>query len=225
MASPGLPTLKAIDDCSLRQPTTFYPSLIRRTIYDTPSTVGGTHGAPSTLRANDDTRTRSITGKSTTGIMASRHGVRLLGPSRGGTTRGRSRHRDNYSPPQEKHHHQRQEDSCGVSTLTPRLRAIQWPPNFKVSNIDKYEPKQDPGGWLAVYTTAARAAGATKDVMTAYLPIVLGQDALQWLRHLPRHCIDDWSDFSRRFTANFQSLSDKPAQPWDLKSIKRRRHQ
>jgi hypothetical protein len=57
--------------------------------------------------------------------------------------------------------------------------------------------------------------------MTAYLPIVLGQDALQWLQHLPRHCIDDWSDFSRRFIANFQSLSDKPAQPWDLKSIRR----
>jgi hypothetical protein len=57
-------------------------------------------------------------------------------------------------------------------------------------------------------------------VITAYLPIVLRQDALQWLRHLSRHCIDDWSDFSRRFTANFQSLSDKPAQPWDLKSIK-----
>ena len=109
-----------------------------------------------------------------------------------------------------------------MTTLTPRLRAIQWPPNFKVSNVNKYEPKQDPGGWLAVYTTAARAAGASEDVMTAYLPIVLGQDALQWLRHLPRHCIDDWSDFSRRFTANFQSLSDKPAQPWDLKSIKRR---
>jgi hypothetical protein len=75
---------------------------------------------------------------------------------------------------------------------------------------------------LAVYTSVARAAGATEDVMTAYLPIVLGQDALQWLRHLPRHYIDDWSDISRRFTANFQSLSDKPAQPWDLKSIKRR---
>jgi hypothetical protein len=75
-----------------------------------------------------------------------------------------------------------------VSALTPRLRAIQWPPNFKVSNVDKYEPKQDPRGWLAVYTTATRAAGASEDVMTAYLPIVLGQDALQWLRHLPRHC-------------------------------------
>jgi hypothetical protein len=33
--------------------------------------------------------------------------------------------------------------------------------------------------------------------------------------------IDDWSDFSRRFIANFLSLSDKPAQPWDLKSIRR----
>jgi hypothetical protein len=58
--------------------------------------------------------------------------------------------------------------------------------------------------------------------MIAYLPIVLGQDALKWLRHLPQHCIDDWSDFSRCFIANFQSLSDKPAQPWDLKSIRRR---
>jgi hypothetical protein len=37
-----------------------------------------------------------------------------------------------------------------------------------------------------------------------------------------RHCIDDWNDFSRRFIANFQSLSDKPAQPWDLKSIRHR---
>jgi hypothetical protein len=58
--------------------------------------------------------------------------------------------------------------------------------------------------------------------MIVYLPIILGQDALQWLRHLPRHCIDDWSDFSRCFITNFQSLFDKPAQPWDLKTIKRR---
>jgi hypothetical protein len=78
---PGLPTPRAISDYSLKQPTTFYPLLTRRTIYDTPSTVSGTHGAPSTLRANDDTRTRSVAGKSTTGITASWHGVRLPGPS------------------------------------------------------------------------------------------------------------------------------------------------
>jgi hypothetical protein len=82
MASHGLQTPRAIGGCSLGQPTTFCYSLIRRAIYDTPSTVGGTHGAPSTLCANDDTRMRSIAEKSMTGITASRHGVRPLGLSR-----------------------------------------------------------------------------------------------------------------------------------------------
>jgi hypothetical protein len=79
---PGLHTPRAIGSCSLGQPTTFCHLLTRRAIYDTPSTVGGTRGAPSTLRANDDTRTRSIAEKSMTGIMASRHGVRPPGLSR-----------------------------------------------------------------------------------------------------------------------------------------------
>ena len=99
------------------------------------------HGAPARSRA---TRVESAT------------------TSTGGTTRGRSRRHVSNSPPQDRHHNHRQEDTCGVSALTPRLRAIQWPPNFKVSNVDKYEPKQDPGGWLAVYTTAAWATGQLK---------------------------------------------------------------
>jgi hypothetical protein len=79
---PRLPTPRAIGGYSPKQPIIFYPSLTRRTIYDMPSTVGETHGAPSTLRASGDMRRRSIAGKSTTGITASQHGVRLPGPSR-----------------------------------------------------------------------------------------------------------------------------------------------
>jgi hypothetical protein len=82
MASLGPPTPRATDGCSPKQPITFYPSLTRRTIYDMPSTVAGTRGDPSTLCVNDDTRTRSVAGKSTTGTMASQHGVRLPGLSR-----------------------------------------------------------------------------------------------------------------------------------------------
>jgi hypothetical protein len=82
MASPGLPTPRATSGYSLKQPIIFYPSLTRRTIYNTPSTVGGTHGAPSTLRASGDMRTRSVAGKSMTGTTTSQHGVRLPGPSR-----------------------------------------------------------------------------------------------------------------------------------------------
>jgi hypothetical protein len=166
MDSLGLPTPRAIDDCSLSQPTIFYRSLTRRTIYDTLSTAVGTREAPSMLRVNDGTRTKFATGRSTTGIMASQLGAR---------------------PPE-------------LSRQRPQLAVL-------------------PGDGRGT-TTITPLPGASEDVMTAYLPIVLGQDALQWLRHLPRHCIDDWGDFSRRFTANFQSLSDKPAQPWDLKSIK-----
>jgi hypothetical protein len=76
-----LSTPRAIDDCSPRQPTIFYRSLTRRTIYDTPSTVTGTREAPSTLRVNDGMRTRSTAGRSTTGIMASQLGVRPPKPS------------------------------------------------------------------------------------------------------------------------------------------------
>jgi hypothetical protein len=121
------------------------------------------------------------------GVLARSRATRIesAAASTSGPIQGRSRRHISDSSPRDWHHERRQEDTCGVFALTPRLRAIQWPPNFKVSDIDKYEPKQDPGRWLAVYTTAARAAGATEDVMTAYLPIVLGQDALQWLRHLP----------------------------------------
>jgi hypothetical protein len=76
MDSLGLPTPRAIDDCSPKQPTIFYLSLTRRTTYDTPSTAAGTREAPSTLRMSDDMRTRSAAGKSTTGITTSQLGVR-----------------------------------------------------------------------------------------------------------------------------------------------------
>jgi hypothetical protein len=76
MASPGLRTPRAISGCSLGQPIIFYLSLILRVIYDTPSTVSGTHEAPSTIHANDDTRTRSGAEKNMIGTTVSLRGVR-----------------------------------------------------------------------------------------------------------------------------------------------------
>jgi hypothetical protein len=76
MASLGLRTLRAIGGCSLGQLIIFCLSLILRAIYDTPSIVGGTHGAPSTLHVNDDTRMRFGAEKSMIGITASLRKVR-----------------------------------------------------------------------------------------------------------------------------------------------------
>jgi hypothetical protein len=75
MASPGLRMPRAIGGYSLGQPIIFYLSLICRVIYDTPSTVGETHGAPSTPHTNADTRTRSGAENNMTGITASLRGV------------------------------------------------------------------------------------------------------------------------------------------------------
>jgi hypothetical protein len=82
MISPRLQTLKGIGGCSLERLIIFCHSLILRAIYGTPSTVGGTRGAPSMLHANDDMRTKYGAERSTTGIMASLHEVRPLELSR-----------------------------------------------------------------------------------------------------------------------------------------------
>jgi hypothetical protein len=76
MASPGLRTPRAIGGCLLGQLIIFYLSLILRVIYDTPSIVGGTRGAPSTLRVNDNTRMRSSAEKNMIETTTSLHGVR-----------------------------------------------------------------------------------------------------------------------------------------------------
>jgi hypothetical protein len=82
MASPGLRTPRAIGGCSLGPLIIFCLSLILRAIYDTPSTVGGTHGALSMLCANDDMRMRFGAEKSMIGITTSLREVRPPGLSR-----------------------------------------------------------------------------------------------------------------------------------------------
>jgi hypothetical protein len=82
MASPGLETLRAIGGCSLGQLIISCLSLILQAIYDTPSTVDGTRRAPSMLRTNDDTKTRSGAERSMIGSTASLHEVRPPGLSR-----------------------------------------------------------------------------------------------------------------------------------------------
>jgi hypothetical protein len=67
--------LKAIGGCSLGRLIIFYPSLIPQAIYSTPSTIGGTRGAPSMLHVNDDMRMRYSVERSTIGTMAFRHEV------------------------------------------------------------------------------------------------------------------------------------------------------
>jgi hypothetical protein len=73
---------RAIGGCSLGQLIISCLSLILRAIYDTPSIVDETCGAPSMLHVNNDTKTRSGAERSMIGITASLHEVRPPGLSR-----------------------------------------------------------------------------------------------------------------------------------------------
>jgi hypothetical protein len=60
------------------------------------------------------------------GVLAQSRATRVESDaaSTSGSTRGRSRRHTTGSPPWDRPHERQQEDTCGVSTLTPRLRAI-----------------------------------------------------------------------------------------------------
>jgi hypothetical protein len=58
MAFHELRMQKATSGCLLEQLITFYPSLILRATYATPSIANETRRAPSTLRAADGTKVR-----------------------------------------------------------------------------------------------------------------------------------------------------------------------
>jgi hypothetical protein len=163
--------------------TTFYPSIIPRATCNMPSTVGGTHRAPSTLRVTDDTETRQGVGRSMTGTTASRPEVTppelsRLWPQL--VARSGDGQDDTSSTP-----------LLGTDTMNTDKKAhvgslhslcvsgpFSGPLTSKSPTSTSTSLSRTRGGWLAIYTTAARAAGATEDVMPTYLPIVLGQDAL-----------------------------------------------
>jgi hypothetical protein len=60
------------------------------------------------------------------GVPARSHATRVESAAAltSGPTRGRSRRHTTGSPPWDRSHERRQEDTCRVSALTPRLRAI-----------------------------------------------------------------------------------------------------
>jgi hypothetical protein len=105
----------------------FLPSLTRRMIYTTPSTVGETHGATSMLCVIVGMRKRWGGKKSMTGIMVRRHTAVPPGSSQQQpppTVRLESidaKQRPTWlaSQDHQRDHHREDRGTCGVSALTP----------------------------------------------------------------------------------------------------------
>jgi hypothetical protein len=82
-------------------------------------------------------------------------------------------HSPYYDQPAQRHSPMRGQDSGGIRPFSHDLRKVVWPPNFKLSAIDKYDGSTNPVVWLEVYQLAIDATGADSYVMANYLLICL----------------------------------------------------
>ena len=64
----------------------------------------------------------------------------------------------------------------------------EYPKDFKPTNIQKYDGKQDPAQWLHLYSTAVSVAGGDTNTKVLYFPMALEPAPLTWLESLAREC-------------------------------------
>jgi len=80
----------------------------------------------------------------------------------------------------------------------------EYPKDFKSTNIQKYDGKQDPAQWLCLYSTAVSVAGGDTNTKVLYFLIALEPAPLTWLESLARESIHSWDDLKKAFIDNFQ---------------------
>jgi len=80
---------------------------------------------------------------------------------------------------------------------------IEYPKDFKLTNIQKYDGKQDPAQWLRLYSTAVSVAGEDSNTKVLYFQMALESAPLTWLESLAHESIHSWDDIKKAFIDNF----------------------
>ena len=90
----------------------------------------------------------------------------------------------------------------------PALRSTfdnaEYTNDFKPTNIQKYDSKQDPAQWLRLYSTAINVTGGDTYTKVLYFPMALEPAPLTWLESLTPNSIHSWEDLKKVFIDNFQ---------------------
>jgi hypothetical protein len=93
----------------------------------------------------------------------------------------------------------------GLRPFTDRLRAVVWPKNFKLHDLDTYDGKANPEQWVTLYEITIQAAGGDEDVMANYLHVVINQSANQWLLSQWEGSINTWAELRKAFVDNYMA--------------------
>src|SRR6185503_573076 len=89
------------------------------------------------------------------------------------------------------------DNSDRFQALSKVFDNIEYPKDFKPTNIQKYDGKQDPAQWLRLYSTAISVAGGDTNTKVLYLPMALEPAPLTWLESLARESIHSWEDLKK----------------------------
>jgi hypothetical protein len=108
----------------------------------------------------------------------------------------------------------------GLRPFTDRLRAVIWPRNFKLHDLDTYDGKANPEQWITLYKIVVRAAHGDEDVMANYLPMVINQSTNQWLLSLREGFINTWVQLRRAFIDNYMATCLQPGNKYDLEKVR-----
>ena len=65
------------------------------------------------------------------------------------------------------------DNSDRFTALSSVFDNVEYPKDFKSTNIQKYDGKQDPAQWLQLYSTAINVAGGDTYTKVLYFPMAL----------------------------------------------------
>ena len=114
------------------------------------------------------------------------------------------------------------DNSDHFQALSKASDNIEYPKDFKPTNIQKYNGKQDPAQWLRLYSTAISVVGGDTNTKVLYILMTQEPTPLTWLESLARESIYSWEDLKKAFVDNFQgSLQMRTSLLWIYKRFLR----
>ena len=107
--------------------------------------------------------------------------------------------------------------SLGVPCLTPALRNVRLPKDFKgPRKVPNYTADLQPEAWVESYEMAMEMLDVDEAVCAKYFTMMLEGTARTWLKSLPTNSIGSWAELKHRFIQNFKDTCKQPMSIIDL---------
>ena len=107
--------------------------------------------------------------------------------------------------------------SLGVPRLTPALRNIRLPKDFKgPRKVPNYTADLQPESWVESYEMAMEMLDVDEVVCAKYFTMMLEGTTCTWLKSLPANSVGSWGELKHRFIQNFKDTCKQPMSIVDL---------